>query len=95
MRRPVLVEHRHGDGPAPADHLALDFRDRPMPVKFGFPLKLRVPTKLGFKNPKFIGSLFVTNQYPGGLLGGSGLQLVQRVVSERFKTGRIRHIGHS
>jgi DMSO/TMAO reductase YedYZ molybdopterin-dependent catalytic subunit len=29
-------------------------------------MKLRVPTKLGFKNPKYITSLFVTNDYPGG-----------------------------
>jgi DMSO/TMAO reductase YedYZ molybdopterin-dependent catalytic subunit len=25
-----------------------------------------VPTKLGFKNPKHIMALFVTNDYPGG-----------------------------
>ena len=38
----------------------------PLPVEYGFPLKLRVPTKIGFKNPKYIASLFVTNDYPGG-----------------------------
>jgi hypothetical protein len=27
---------------------------------------LRVPTKLGFKNPKHIAAIFVTNDYPGG-----------------------------
>lgn len=27
---------------------------------------LRVPTKLGFKNPKHIACLFVTDTYPGG-----------------------------
>ena len=31
-----------------------------------FPMKLRMPTKLGFKNPKHITALFVTNDYPGG-----------------------------
>ncbi len=35
-------------------------------TKYGYPLKLRVPTKLGFKNPKFVAEIFVTNDYPGG-----------------------------
>jgi DMSO/TMAO reductase YedYZ molybdopterin-dependent catalytic subunit len=50
----------------PQTILALDFRDGPLPDKFGFPVKLRVPTKLGFKNPKHIAAVFVTNQNPGG-----------------------------
>ena len=50
----------------PQTILALTFRDKPLPVEFGFPMKLRVPTKLGFKNPKHIMSMFVTNDYPGG-----------------------------
>lgn len=50
----------------PQTILALDFRDSPLPDKFGFPVKLRVPTKLGFKNPKYIMSIFVTNSNPGG-----------------------------
>jgi DMSO/TMAO reductase YedYZ molybdopterin-dependent catalytic subunit len=50
----------------PQTILALDFRDAPLPPKYGFPMKLRVPTKLGFKNPKHIAAIFVTNDYPGG-----------------------------
>jgi DMSO/TMAO reductase YedYZ molybdopterin-dependent catalytic subunit len=50
----------------PQTILALDYGDAPLPAKYGFPLKLRVPTKLGFKNPKHIAALFVTNDYPGG-----------------------------
>ncbi|MBM3576571.1 MAG: molybdopterin-binding protein [Alphaproteobacteria bacterium] len=46
----------------PQTLLALDFSD----AKYGYPLRLRIPTKLGFKNPKFIGEIFVTNDYPGG-----------------------------
>ena len=46
----------------PQTLLALDFAD----AKYGYPLRLRLPTKLGFKNPKFIGEIFVTNDYPGG-----------------------------
>ncbi len=50
----------------PQTILALDFRGKPLPDEYGFPMKLRVPTKLGFKNPKYIQSVFVTNDYPGG-----------------------------
>jgi len=50
----------------PQTILALDFAGGPLPTQYGFPLKLRVPTKLGFKNPKHIVSLSVTNTYPGG-----------------------------
>jgi len=50
----------------PQTILALDFAGGPLPVKYGYPLKLRVPTKLGFKNPKHIAALFVTNDNPGG-----------------------------
>ena len=38
----------------------------------GFPVKLRVPTKLGFKNPKHIVAIEVTNVYPGGFWGDYG-----------------------
>lgn len=50
----------------PQTLLALDFGKTPLPPDYGYPLRLRIPTKLGFKNPKHIGELFVTNQYPGG-----------------------------
>lgn len=50
----------------PQTLLAFTYADRILPPKFGFPMKLRVPTKLGFKNPKHIRAIFVTNQYPGG-----------------------------
>ncbi len=50
----------------PQTILALNYGKDPLPVEYGFPLKLRVPTKIGFKNPKYIASLFVTNDYPGG-----------------------------
>lgn len=50
----------------PQTLLAIDFRGQPLPDKYGFPVKLRVPTKLGFKNPKHIAAVFVTDDYPGG-----------------------------
>ncbi len=50
----------------PQTVLAFRFADRILPPKYGFPMKLRIPTKLGFKNPKHIAAIFVSNQYPGG-----------------------------
>ncbi|HJE67480.1 molybdopterin-dependent oxidoreductase [Pseudomonas oryzihabitans] len=50
----------------PQTLLALDFGQVALPPDYGYPLRLRVPTKLGFKNPKHIQALFVTNDYPGG-----------------------------
>ncbi len=50
----------------PQTLLALDYGDAALPAKYGYPMKLRVPTKLGFKNPKHIAEIFVTNDYPGG-----------------------------
>lgn len=50
----------------PQTQLTFKFADQILPPKYGFPMKLRIPTKLGFKNPKHIAAIFVTNQYPGG-----------------------------
>ncbi len=46
--------------------LAFTFRDHVLPAYYGFPMKLRMPTKLGYKNPKHIVEIFVTNVYAGG-----------------------------
>jgi DMSO/TMAO reductase YedYZ molybdopterin-dependent catalytic subunit len=50
----------------PQTQLTFRFADEILPPKYGFPMKLRIPTKLGFKNPKHIMSMYVTNEYPGG-----------------------------
>ncbi len=50
----------------PQTQLTLSYDGQALPAKYGYPLKLRMPTKLGYKNPKHIMSLFVTNTYPGG-----------------------------
>ncbi len=50
----------------PQTLLTFRFADEILPPKYGFPMKLRIPTKLGFKNPKHIMAIFVTNMYPGG-----------------------------
>jgi DMSO/TMAO reductase YedYZ molybdopterin-dependent catalytic subunit len=50
----------------PQTILALNFLDAPLTAPFGAPIRLRLPTKLGFKNPKSVVQLAVTNIYPGG-----------------------------
>jgi DMSO/TMAO reductase YedYZ molybdopterin-dependent catalytic subunit len=50
----------------PQTLLAFRYADQILPPKYGFPMKLRIPTKLGFKNPKHIAAMFVTNTHPGG-----------------------------
>jgi len=50
----------------PQTLMAFRFADQILPAKYGFPMRLRIPTKLGFKNPKHIRAIFVTNEYPGG-----------------------------
>ncbi|WP_139826170.1 molybdopterin-dependent oxidoreductase [Derxia lacustris] len=50
----------------PQTLLVLDQDGAPLPRRNGAPLKLRVPTKLGYKNPKHIVALTVTDAYPGG-----------------------------
>ncbi len=32
----------------------------------GYPFEIRIPTRRGFEDPKFITVLSVTNRYPGG-----------------------------
>ena len=50
----------------PQTILALSHDGQVLAPKYGYPVKLRMPTKLGYKNPKHIQAIFVTNTYPGG-----------------------------
>ncbi|MGO4158847.1 molybdopterin-dependent oxidoreductase [Cupriavidus sp. YAF13] len=50
----------------PQTLLTFTYDGEKLPPKYGFPMKLRMPTKLGYKNPKHIMALYVTNTYPGG-----------------------------
>tara|TARA_R110001599_G_scaffold64023_5_gene179731 strand:+ start:34573 stop:35346 length:774 start_codon:yes stop_codon:yes gene_type:complete len=50
----------------PQTLMALTYDGKTLPPKYGYPMKLRMPTKLGYKNPKHIQAMFVTNTYPGG-----------------------------
>ncbi|MDZ5636258.1 molybdopterin-dependent oxidoreductase [Janthinobacterium sp. GMG1] len=56
----------------PQTIMALTYDDQELPPKYGYPMKLRMPTKLGYKNPKHIQAIFVTNTYPGGYWENQG-----------------------
>jgi len=50
----------------PQTILAIDFEQAPLTPAWGAPVRLRIPTKLGYKNPKNIAAITVTNDNPGG-----------------------------
>jgi DMSO/TMAO reductase YedYZ molybdopterin-dependent catalytic subunit len=50
----------------PQTLLTFKISDEILAPRYGYPLKLRVATKLGFKNPKWITAMYVTNRFPGG-----------------------------
>ena len=50
----------------PQTLLATKYARETIADPFGYPLRLRTSTKLGFKNPKWITAIEVTNDYPGG-----------------------------
>src|SRR6266436_4380746 len=50
----------------PQTLLATKYAGETLPDPFGFPLRLRTAIKLGFKNPKWITAIEVTNTYRGG-----------------------------
>ncbi len=52
--------------------LTLTYDGEVLPPKYGFPMKLRIPTKLGYKNPKHIVAISVTNEFPGGYWENQG-----------------------
>lgn len=46
--------------------LTFTYDGQTLPPEYGYPMKLRMPTKLGYKNPKHINAIFVSNSNPGG-----------------------------
>ena len=50
----------------PQTLLAVSYGGETLADPFGYPLRLRLATKLGYKNPKWVTAIEVTNRYPGG-----------------------------
>jgi DMSO/TMAO reductase YedYZ molybdopterin-dependent catalytic subunit len=56
----------------PQTILAVDFEGTPLSPEWGAPVRLRIPTKLGFKSAKNLQAIEVTNVYPGGFWEDQG-----------------------
>jgi len=56
----------------PQTQLTFKFDNQILPRKYGFPIKCRIPTKLGFKNPKYITAIYVQNNDAGGYWENQG-----------------------
>jgi len=50
----------------PQTQMSFKFDHRILPRAYGFPMKIRMPTKLGYKNPKYVVAMEVTNTDKGG-----------------------------
>ena len=56
----------------PQTQLSFKFDNQILPRKYGYPMKCRIPTKLGFKNPKYITAIYVQNNDAGGYWENQG-----------------------
>ena len=56
----------------PQTQLTLKFDHKTLPTAYGFPIKIRIPTKLGFKNPKYVTAMYVQNNDAGGYWENQG-----------------------
>jgi len=56
----------------PQTILALDFDGQPLTPEWGAPVRLRIPTKLGFKSAKNLQAIEVTHIFPGGFWENQG-----------------------
>ena len=56
----------------PQTQLTLKYDNKTLPRAYGFPIKIRMPTKLGFKQPKYVVAMEVTNEDKGGYWENQG-----------------------
>jgi len=56
----------------PQTQMSFKFDNKILPRAYGFPMKIRIPTKLGFKNPKYVVAMEVTNTDRGGYWENQG-----------------------
>lgn len=56
----------------PQTQMTFKFDNQILPRAYGFPMKIRIPTKLGFKQPKYVVAMEVTNVDRGGYWSNQG-----------------------
>jgi len=72
ITRLVCVEGWSAIGSWQGVRLTLKFDHQTLPTAYGFPVKIRIPTKLGFKNPKYVTAMWVQNNDAGGYWENQG-----------------------
>jgi DMSO/TMAO reductase YedYZ molybdopterin-dependent catalytic subunit len=50
----------------PQTQMTLQFDGKELEPKYGYPMRIRIPTKLGFKNPKYVMEIAVINNFNPG-----------------------------
>jgi DMSO/TMAO reductase YedYZ molybdopterin-dependent catalytic subunit len=66
LRRGLSHLDRHATALHPQTQMTFKFDGEILPTKYGFPMKVRMPTKLGFKNPKHVMEMAVINNWNPG-----------------------------
>lgn len=56
----------------PQTQMSFKYDHKLLPRAYGFPMKIRIPTKLGYKNPKYVVAMEVTNTDRGGYWENQG-----------------------
>jgi DMSO/TMAO reductase YedYZ molybdopterin-dependent catalytic subunit len=56
----------------PQTQMSFKYDNKILPRAYGFPMKIRMPTKLGFKQPKYVVAMEVTNTDKGGYWENQG-----------------------
>jgi DMSO/TMAO reductase YedYZ molybdopterin-dependent catalytic subunit len=56
----------------PQTQMTFKFDNKLLPRAYGFPMKIRMPVKLGFKQPKYVVAMEVTNTDKGGYWENQG-----------------------
>ena len=56
----------------PQTQMTFKYDHKILPRAYGFPMKIRMPTKLGFKQPKYVVAMEVTNTNHGGYWANQG-----------------------
>ena len=56
----------------PQTQMTFKYHNRILPRAYGYPMKIRIPTKLGYKNPKYVVAMEVTNVDKGGYWENQG-----------------------
>jgi DMSO/TMAO reductase YedYZ molybdopterin-dependent catalytic subunit len=56
----------------PQTQMTFQYDNKLLPRAYGFPMKIRMPTKLGYKNPKYVVAMEVTNTDHGGYWENQG-----------------------